>query len=86
LIDRRNVSVCLKHQGFEVDVILTANINELYQVWFGRIPLVEAIRKSLKSQARLRATTADMRGFSQWLPESRAALADRPQRLIGESR
>jgi DNA-binding HxlR family transcriptional regulator len=79
LIDRRDVSVCLKHPGFEVDVILTAHLMMFYQVWLGRVPLVEAIRKS---HVRLEGAPADVRSFGHWFSWSpmadtvRAALAD----------
>jgi DNA-binding HxlR family transcriptional regulator len=80
LIDRSDVSVCLKHPGFEVDLILTADILMFYQVWLGRVPLVEAIRKS---HIRLDGAPADVRAFRNWFTWSpmaetvRAALADR---------
>jgi DNA-binding HxlR family transcriptional regulator len=80
LIGRRDVSVCLKHPGFEVDVILTAHLLMFYQVWLGRVPLVEAIRKG---HVRLDGVPADVRGFGHWFTWSpmadtvRVALADR---------
>jgi hypothetical protein len=80
LIDRSDVSVCLKHPGFEVDVIVTADMMVFYQVWLGRVPLVEAIRKS---HIRLDGAPADVRAFRNWFTWSpmaqtvRAALADR---------
>jgi hypothetical protein len=57
LIDRRDVSICLKHPGFEVDVVLTARLMMFYQVWLGRVPLLEAIRKS---HVRLEGMPADV--------------------------
>jgi DNA-binding HxlR family transcriptional regulator len=79
LIDRKDVSVCLKHPGFEVDVILTADIMMFYQVWLGRVSVVEALRKD---QVRLDGAPADIRAFHSWFTWSpmagtvRAALAD----------
>jgi DNA-binding HxlR family transcriptional regulator len=80
LIDRSDVSVCLKHPGFDVDVIVTADIRTFYQVWLGRLSLVNAVRKNL---IRLDGSPADIRAFPTWLTWSpmaetvRAALADR---------
>jgi DNA-binding HxlR family transcriptional regulator len=80
LIDRRDASVCLKHPGFEVDVILSADIATFYQVWLGRLSLVEAVRKGY---IRLDGAPADIRALPTWLTWSpmaetvRAALADR---------
>jgi DNA-binding HxlR family transcriptional regulator len=80
LIDRRDVSVCLRPPGFEVDVILTADLVMFYQVWLGRVPLAQAIRKNY---VYLEGAPADVRGFGQWFTWSpmadtvRTALADR---------
>jgi DNA-binding HxlR family transcriptional regulator len=79
LIDRNDVSVCLKHPGFEVDVILSAAISTFYQVWLGRLSLAEAVRKG---QVHLDGVPAEIRGFPGWFTWSpmaetvRAALAD----------
>jgi len=80
LIDRTDVSVCLKHPGFEVDVILTADIAMFYQVWLGRLSLVDAIRKN---HVRLDGAPADSRALPTWFTWSpmaetvRAAFTDR---------
>jgi DNA-binding HxlR family transcriptional regulator len=80
LIDPSDVSVCLKHPGFEVDVILTADIMTFYQIWLGRVSLAEAIRKN---HVRLDGAPADIRALPAWFTWSpmavtvQAALADR---------
>jgi hypothetical protein len=80
LIDPADVSVCLKHPGFDVDVIATADIMMFYQVWLGRLSLVEAIRKG---RVRLDGAPADIRAFPTWFNWSpmaktvRAAMAHR---------
>jgi hypothetical protein len=33
VLERNDVSVCLKHPGFHFDVLLTADLAALYQVW-----------------------------------------------------
>lgn len=95
LIERTDVSVCLKRPGFDIDVLVSANIMEFYRVWLGRVSLTEALRRR---QVRLDGTPADVRAFPQWFAWSpmadtvRAALADRrasdnrhPVRLAGRS-
>jgi DNA-binding HxlR family transcriptional regulator len=78
-IERKDVSVCLKHPGFDVDVILTADIMRFYQVWLGRLSLLDAVRKG---QVRLDGAPADIRTLSTWFTWSpmaetvRAALMD----------
>ena len=63
LIEPTDVSVCLKHPGFEIDVIVTANIMAFYRVWLGRLTLSEALRTE---QIRLDGSPADLRAFPQW--------------------
>jgi DNA-binding HxlR family transcriptional regulator len=80
LIESNDVSVCLKHPGFEVDVIVAADMMTFYQVWLGRLPLVDAMRKNL---IRVEGAPADIRAFPTWFawspmaPTVRAALTDR---------
>ena len=80
LIETSDVSVCLKHPGFEIDMIVSADIMAFYQVWLGRASFSEALRKK---HIRLDGTPADIRAFPQWFTWSpmaetvRAATADR---------
>ena len=80
LIERADVSVCLKNPGFDVDVVVSAEIVAFYRVWLGRASLSEALRRR---QVRLEGTPADVRAFSGWFAWSpmadkvRAAFSDR---------
>jgi DNA-binding HxlR family transcriptional regulator len=80
LIEPTDVSVCLKYPGFEIDVIVTADIMAFYRVWLGHSTLPEAVRRKL---VYLEGMPADLRAFPQWFTWSpmadtvRAALADR---------
>lgn len=80
LIEPTEASICLKHPGFDIDVIVTADIRALYQVWLGRVLLEEAIRTN---QVRLDGTPSDVQAFPLWFARSRmaetvrAALASR---------
>jgi DNA-binding HxlR family transcriptional regulator len=80
LIDCTDVSVCLKNPGFEIDVIVSADIVAFYRVWLGRVTLSEAVRGQ---QVRLDGTHANVRAFSGWFSWSpmadtvRAAFAPR---------
>jgi DNA-binding HxlR family transcriptional regulator len=79
VIEPSDVSVCLKYPGFEVDVIVTADIMAFYRIWLGHSTLSDAVRRK---QVRLDGTPADLRSFPQWFTWSpmadtvRAALAD----------
>jgi hypothetical protein len=80
LIERKDVSVCLKHPGFDVDMILTADITKFYQVWLGQASLTEGLRKG---HIGLDGAPADIRAFPTWFTWSpmaeivRTALANR---------
>jgi DNA-binding HxlR family transcriptional regulator len=63
LVEHTDVSVCLKNPGFDIDVIVSADIAAFYRVWLGRVTLAEALRKR---QVRLEGTSADVRAFSGW--------------------
>jgi hypothetical protein len=79
LIERADVSVCLKNPGFDVDVTVSADIVAFYRVWLGHLSLTEALHRQ---QVRLDGASADVRAFSTWFAWSpmadtvRAALAD----------
>jgi DNA-binding HxlR family transcriptional regulator len=74
LIAPNDVSVCLKHPGHDVDVLVTADIMAFYRVWLGRATLAEAVRRD---QVRLDGTPADIRAFPQWFAWSPMAGAVR---------
>lgn len=63
LIQRAEASICLRHPGFDVDLIVTADIVAFYRVWLGRTTLAEALRAG---QVRLDGTPADIRAFPLW--------------------
>jgi DNA-binding HxlR family transcriptional regulator len=63
LVEHTDVSVCLKNPGFDIDVIVSADIAAFYRVWLGRVTLTEALRKQ---QVRLDGASADVRAFSGW--------------------
>jgi DNA-binding HxlR family transcriptional regulator len=87
LIEPSDVSVCLKHPGFESDVIVIADIMAFYRVWLGHSTLSDALRRK---QVHLDGTPAHLRAFPQWFTWSpmadtvRAALSDR-SRMIPQS-
>jgi DNA-binding HxlR family transcriptional regulator len=80
VIEPLAASVCLKNPGFDIDLIVSADIWAFYQVWLGRCTLAEAVRRG---KAELDGPPADVRGFAHWFALSpmaetvRAALADR---------
>lgn|SRR5690606_17615889 len=45
VLTRKGASVCLKPPGFEIDVIVQADIAAFYQLWLGRISYTEALNE-----------------------------------------
>ena len=80
LVERADVSVCLKDPGFDTDVIVSADIVAFYRVWLGRVTLTEALRRQ---HVRLEGLPADVRAFATWFAWSpmadtvRAALTNK---------
>ena len=75
------------YPGFEIDVIVAADIKAFYRVWLSHAVLSEALRRE---QIHLDGAPADIRAFPQWFTWSpmadtvRAALADR-RKLVPQS-
>jgi DNA-binding HxlR family transcriptional regulator len=85
LIEQDDVSVCLRHPSFDVDVVVTSDIVTFYEIWLGRSTLENAVRRKLVS---LEGAPSDIRAFPAWFTLSpmaetvRAALTDRPNRSL----
>lgn len=58
-----DVSICLTHPGFEVDLYVTADLASLYKVWAGRMPFSTALAND---QIRMHASPEYARAFPTW--------------------
>jgi hypothetical protein len=65
-----DISVCLKHPGYDPDVLLTGELAAFYKVWMGRMTLDEALREE---QIALEGMPALVRAFPDWFALSAAA-------------
>jgi DNA-binding HxlR family transcriptional regulator len=74
LLERTDVSVCLQHPKFDVDLRVSADIAGFYRVWLGRTTLQEATRRGL---VRLEGLPAVVRAFPGWFAWSPMADAVR---------
>lgn len=70
VLDRGDVSVCLRHPGFDIDVLVTADIAALYRVWLGRSTLAEAMRSG---SVQFDGPPALVRAFPGWFAWSPVA-------------
>jgi len=74
VLERSDVSVCPTDPGFETDLVVTADIGDLYRVWLGRITLSEALEDGL---VEIDGVPALARAFPRWLQWSHLAGAVR---------
>jgi DNA-binding HxlR family transcriptional regulator len=74
VLERTDVSVCLQHPKFDVDVRIAADIGQFYRVWLGRIPLRAAVADG---SVRLQGSPSAVRGFAIWFSWSPMAPAVR---------
>lgn len=65
-----DVSVCLTPPGFDIDVLVTADLAAWFQVWLGRVPYAEALHRQ---QVRVEALPALARALPTWFAWSPAA-------------
>jgi DNA-binding HxlR family transcriptional regulator len=69
-----DVSICVKHPGYEIDVLVTAGLSIFYQVWLGRIPFAQAIADD---QITIDSTPALIQAFPNWFALSQVVgIAD----------
>jgi DNA-binding HxlR family transcriptional regulator len=74
LLEPSDVSVCLQHPGFDIDLQVTADISAFYQVWLGRISFDESLRQKW---VQLDGVPALVRAFPTWFAWSPSAEAVR---------
>lgn len=79
VMDRSDVSLCLKRPRFDIDMWVTADLSALYQIWLGRLSFSDAEADGLID---LNAIPSLTRAFPSWFTLSptsesvRAALAE----------
>src|SRR5262245_16712207 len=74
VLEPSEVSVCLQHPGFDVDLEVTVDTATLYRVYLGQAELSGAIRGG---QLTMNGPRALQRGFRQWFTWSAFAPASR---------
>lgn len=63
VLTTEDVSVCQTHPGFEVDVLVTAELKCFFQVWLGKIPFIDALSSG---KVQVDALPALIRDFPNW--------------------
>ena len=77
VLERREVDLCLKDPGIQVDIVVSADLRALTRVWMGDVPLTEAVRAGL---IRLDGPRSLVRAFPTWLTLSTFAGVERAGR------
>lgn len=84
VLERSDVSVCPTDPGFDTDLVVTADVADLYRVWLGRIALSEALDSGI---VEIDGAPALARAFPRWLQWShlvgavRAGMSDASEGL-----
>jgi DNA-binding HxlR family transcriptional regulator len=76
ILEPRGVDMCLKHPGFEVDLVVDADLLALTKAWMGDVRLADAMRSGL---VRVEGPIALVRAFPGWLARSAFADVERPR-------
>jgi DNA-binding HxlR family transcriptional regulator len=74
VLEPSEVSVCLQHPGFDVDLKVTADTATLYRVYLGRAELTAAMRTR---DVTINGPRTLQRGFGRWFTWSAFAPASR---------
>ena len=79
LLTKEDVSVCLTNPGFDLDVLVAADLAAFFQIWLGRLSFSDALAEGL---VEVDAIPALANAFPSWFayslaaPAVRSALAD----------
>jgi hypothetical protein len=72
VLEQGDVSVCLKHPGFDRDILVSSDLAALYEVWAGYTTLGDAVRGG---RIELDGERPLVRAFPGWLALSPVAGA-----------
>lgn len=74
LLSKEDVSICLTNPGFDLDVLVTADLSAFFQIWLGRLTYNDALRAG---KIEIDAIPAYTNAFPTWFAYSLAAPAVR---------
>lgn len=81
VLNPNDVSICVTHPGFEVNLYVTADLASLYKVWVGRMPFSTALANN---QINIDASPEYARAFPTWFTLSPAAGIVREEMSLGD--
>jgi DNA-binding HxlR family transcriptional regulator len=74
ILTKEDVSVCLTPPGFELDVLVTADLASFYRIWLGHLDFAVALKEQ---RVKVEAIPALAQDFPNWFAYSQAAAAVR---------
>jgi DNA-binding HxlR family transcriptional regulator len=77
ILSKKDVSICLTDPGFNLDVLVTADLSAFFQIWLGRLAYHDALRAGY---VEVDAIPALANAFPTWFAYSLAAPAVRNAR------
>jgi DNA-binding HxlR family transcriptional regulator len=77
VLERAAVDLCIKDPGFEVDLVVEADLAGMARVWLGDVSFAEAVRTK---KIRVAGPAALVKQFPSWLLLSHFAAVPRPTR------
>lgn len=83
VLTKEDVSLCLTDPGFELNVLVTADLSTFFQIWLGRISYFDALRAG---HIEVDAIPALADAFPTWFAYSLAAPAVRATALTAKNR
>jgi DNA-binding HxlR family transcriptional regulator len=69
VLTREDVSICLTDPGFDLNILITADLAAFFQVWLGRLSFAEATRRG---QIKIDAVPSLAEAFPTWFAYSLA--------------
>jgi DNA-binding HxlR family transcriptional regulator len=86
VMDRSEVSLCLKPPGFPPDLVVRADVSVLYRVWVARMDYDAAVRSGELSVEGPRALVRALPSWLMWSPMAPIVRAERLRRGSPRSR
>jgi DNA-binding HxlR family transcriptional regulator len=78
ILERSSVDLCIKDPGFDVDLVVDADLGAMARVWLGDLSFAEALRTKAIA---LSGPSALVKQFPSWLLLSHFASVPRPTRI-----
>jgi DNA-binding HxlR family transcriptional regulator len=80
VLERREVSMCLRPPGFDADLVVRADLSRFYRVWLGHVDYHSAVRCGDVMVEGSPALARELPRWLMWSPMARHVRAERERR------